>query len=179
MGLDVTAWERVERVDHEGDEPPEPGGYDDHAHLSGDFRERGDDLEPGWYRTGGERHDFRAGSYSGYNWWRAELGALVGTRPEEVWEAAKVAHRETGASLEAVPERYRDLPFVELLDFTDCDGYVGPRTSAALAADFAEWAERAEARAGTIANGDYWIETYREFRRAFEVAARGGAVRFH
>ena len=64
-------------------------------------------------------------------------------------------------------------PFYELINFTDCDGTIGPEVAAKLARDFAEWDERAQ-----VVGGE-WYEAYAEWRRCFEFAAHTGAVRFH
>ena len=116
-----------------------------------DVPAHGDGIAPGIYRAGSEQH-FRAGSYSGYNWWRANLRRLA-----------------VGGNT-----------FGELINFSDCEGFIGPKTSAKLAKDFADWAERAEAFAATLGEeSGYWLARYREWRRAFEAAARGGVVKFH
>lgn len=116
-----------------------------------------------------ETIEFRAGSYSGYNWWREQLCELaLECEPSEVWED---------------PEVYEGQPFVELINFSDAEGAIGPKTSAKLAADFraheprvAAWAEE------HIVEGDnraYFIELFGEWKRAFELAAEDGFLLFH
>jgi hypothetical protein len=124
-------------------------------------------TKPGLYalteRT--EQHSFRAGSYSGYNLWRRLLCRFAhGVEPEEVWQN---------------PRRYKGKLFVELIDFTDCDGRIGAKVSAKLAQDFRDHAKRAKDYATTIEDGGYLWEVYQEFTKAFALAGEDGALAFH
>lgn len=116
-----------------------------------------DGLQDGWYEVEGEG-GFRAGSYGGYNAWRAWLAGMFDMAPRLVW-------RE--------PDRFKGRPFVELINFSDCEGFIGPKTSAKLAKDFREHLEivkgESDLRAATL---------YERFMGAFETAARGGVVKF-
>jgi hypothetical protein len=119
-------------------------------------------------------HEFRAGSYSYYNWWREELCEFaLDTEPEEVW---------------MYPEDFVGRPFVELIDFTDCDGRIGTNVAAKLAADFTIHAARAKRYAARVTHPDSpddpevgagWLQNYRDFARAFRLAAKNGALAFH
>jgi hypothetical protein len=159
MGLDITAYSKLQ---------PMYGRPDDDAiHLyvvEEEFRARGAGIDPGLYALGkdGDFLDFRAGSYSGYNQWRRELSRLaLGVEPEEVWRKW--------------PE-YAGKPFAELIHFADNEGYIGPTVAAKLAADFASFDEKAAA----MPDSDAWFyDRYKLWRSAFELAADGGAVRFH
>lgn len=64
------------------------------------------------------------------------------------------------------------LRFYELIDFSDFEGFMGPRTSSKLLQDFHECREQAR-RSGLD------METYDNFVRAFELGANDGAVEFH
>lgn len=167
MGLDITAYKTVKFV-----RPLKPG-ENSHAewprierlYVNNHFVARADGLKDGLYEVSQEpdgQINFRAGSYSGYNRWRATLAGLVGTTPEAEWE------KETPSG-----------PFHELINFADNEGIIGPVTSAKLAKDFAEWRERAEKYGRGIDDG-WWWENYQEWQRAFELAASGGGVvKFH
>lgn len=163
MGLDITAYEKVTliRADEPGVDWDEEDGTD--QLYSTHWPERADGLVDGVYRYGGEVLGFRAGSYSGYNRWREDLAKLLGTTPEKVWSDPKPG------------------PFLELIAFADNEGVIGPVTSAKLARDFAEYAGKAETFAATLplSDGPYWLGKYRSWQRAFEIAAKGGAVKFH
>jgi hypothetical protein len=116
-----------------------------------------------------ETTGFRAGSYSGYNWWREQLCRFaLDCDPSEVW---------------GDPDAYAGRPFVELINFSDAEGAIGPRTSAKLAADFraheprvAAWAEE---RIDTEDNRGYFVELFGEWKTAFELAADDGFLIFH
>jgi hypothetical protein len=123
-------------------------------------------MKPGLYEytERSEKHGFSAGSYSYYNGWRRRLCQFAhGVDPEEVWNN---------------PRRHRGKPFVELIDFSDCDGRIGTQVSAKLARDFRDHHKRAADYATTIENGSDWFELYQDFARAFELAAQDGVVRF-
>jgi hypothetical protein len=128
------------------------------GHLAG--------MEPGLYEytAASEQHHFRAGHYDFYNLWREHLSQLaLGVEPSTVWED---------------PEQFAGRPFVELINFTDCDGRVGARLAAKLAADFRAYAVRAEEFAATLEDDGDFINNYRDFTRAFELAAQQGALAF-
>jgi hypothetical protein len=98
-----------------------------------------------------EMHGFQAGSYSGYNAWRADLQRQFN------------------------PDRDPAEPFYELIWFADNEGSIGPEAAADLLKDFEQHA--AEYRPGDY--GDYFREKYADWTRAFQLAAVGGLVRFH
>lgn len=122
-------------------------------------------LEGGCYETtdATEEHDFRAGSYGGYNQWRADL---------QEWFN---------------PLRVTDGPFYELIWFADNEGSIGPEAAVDLLADFREHAAAyAAAHVEDPVTGRYpagegnWYRAkYQDWTRAFELAADGGLVRFH
>jgi hypothetical protein len=148
-----------------------------YVYANDDFPDQAEGYADGFYRIHGESFGFRAGSYSGYNAWRRHLCLMALDRePEDVW---------------ADPEHFAGRPFVELINFSDCEGLIGPKTSAKLARDFAAFAERAEqyvnehSRPDKSGKGDdedevgpWFLESYREWRQAFELAADDGLVRF-
>ena len=157
MGLDITAYSKIRRVEcgnRDGDCWPT------HANLypSADFPDHADGLTEGCYEHDSE-YSFRAGSYSGYSAWRDTLAGLVGLSSPRNWNNSTVG---TGK------------PFAELLYFSDCDGIIGPKTSAKLAADFAQY----EAHARSVLD-EYEMSKYREWMTAFFRAADGGVVCFH
>jgi hypothetical protein len=102
----------------------------------------------------------------------------LGEEPEDVWAEA---------------EDFEGEPFVELINYSDCDGCIGPRTSRKLAEDFRKYAEKAAAyfhehgpnnpnlleRESDYFVHPWWLENYDEWRKAFELASDGGFVEFH
>ena len=152
MGLDIYYYERLRPVDEsEYDEDCDRMAWWS-KHES--FPEQRDGIESPFVEGWGDQGRFRAGSYSGYNAWRAWLSNLVhGVEPKVLWE----------------DESYKGKDFYELINFTDCDGVIGPKTAAKLAGDFAQW----QAKVDELGDkDDVWL--YRQFRHAFETAAFGG-----
>lgn len=168
MGLDIKAVGRLVPVD-----PPHE--YDDDScyergHVAPDrnpdFPGQLDGIEPICHLPANPATfvSFRAGSYSGYNWWRATLCRFaLNVEPEVVWNG---------------PGHYAGKPFVELIHFSDCEGSIGPTVSAKLARDFACFEDNAHAYAAAMTDGEGWFRKYREWREAFELAAQGGFVDF-
>lgn len=154
MGLDIVAYEKADLVrDHD----PASCEDRDHRHvyvLEGFDRSlRG--MEPGCYVASGEEHHFRAGSYSGYNAFRAELASRVGLDVDEVW---------------ADPDAFADRPLFELVNFADNEGSISGAVAGDLLADLDEV---------DVADADgYFLERLADWRRAFEVASPDGFVWF-
>lgn len=120
---------------------------------------------------------FRAGSYSGYSSWRETLARIAGypiapLPPIGDADRPYAAEHPHSTAAWKTPEVTRALPFYELIDFSDCEGTIGPVTSAKLARDFAAYQEIADGE------GEYFRDVYANFRRAFEAAAQNGAVVF-
>lgn len=177
MGLDITAVEiatLVEdehpREDAEGNwcgEAEEYGGKGHiHVYIDDGFEHAlGSLLRDRCYQVSGDTMGFRAGSYSGYNWFREALSkAALGVEPRAVWDD---------------PDSYRDKPFVEMINFSDCEGVIGPEVCAELAKDFRD--HREDVREALVAESeDGWYgEKYDEWQAAFELAADTGLVQFH
>lgn len=132
------------------------------------FIEHADSLKDnGVYQIDGEEHRFRAGSYGGYNQFRKKLCiSALGVNDEEVFNN---------------PEKFKGKPFFEMIFFSDCEGVIGPKTSAKLAKDFADheaaivglWSQF------TPDWREYYLGRYADWKRAFELAADDGFVDFH
>ena len=163
MGLDITAVSQAVKTDLTFEQYDEDSAlWDTHEHIweETDFPARADGLPAGVYRVDGETLGFRAGSYGGYNAWRDTLSrTMLGVSAETVW-----ANRQG----------YQEAPFYPLIDFSNCEGVIGPQTSALLARAFARFAAKAAA-----VPDDYWREKYALWHRAFTLAADHGFVRFH
>lgn len=172
MGLDITAYRQLkEERKAFGDDD----GYPEKLTRlwnNKDFPNSFEGLKEKTLYSYADSHGFRAGSYGGYNAWREWLAALVGYKETEYVasfgglqkaRAAACWEGETG-------------PFSELINFSDCDGTIGPKAADKLAKDFAEWDERA--KAADRADG-YNYSRYKEWRKACEMAADGGAIAFH
>lgn len=168
MGLDVSVvmgiGKRIRaKVSEEDDD------YDTRVHLyvaAPEWEARLAPFKPGVYTCEARyEHGFRAGSYSGYNAFRMQLcrtAHKVG--PEAIW-----------ADTSGV---YDGKPFVELINFSDCEGFIGPDVSRKLAADFKT---HRETFASALDEARAWmLERYDLWAKAFEVAAQtNGAVQLH
>jgi hypothetical protein len=169
MGLDILAYRGLTKApEAELDKDGYPVEYNkfhvfDASTITGTEREwpgRTEGVEPGVY-SAADSFGFRAGSYGGYNSWRDWLARISG------WGSAKACwnSRKTGD------------PFYELINFSDCEGIIGPRVAAKLAKDFADHAIKAKALSAE--DDTYYFEKYGDWQKAFEMAADNGAVSFH
>jgi len=145
MGLDISYYRRLVPAP---DAPKDEYGEHDYMQFftlhDGEDR-RAADLKPGVYSFD-ERDSFRAGSYGGYNAWRSELAKFAGYESSTyVWDNR---------------EKVAGQPFVELIDFSDCEGVIGPSVSAKLARDFATF----QVRADTHPDEYCWPERQRQAR---------------
>lgn len=168
MGLDITAYSRLDHVGKHVD----TDWCEDESHVSAFAYDcfpqsfRGIPIlgtktsggtaffEGGCYAITdkSEEHDFRAGSYGGYNAWRTNLAEQFN------------------------PHQDAASPFYELIWFADNEGTIGPEAAADLLADFREHA----AAYVPLANwGEIGVEKYRDWTRACELAADCGLIWFH
>jgi hypothetical protein len=174
MGLDITAYSKLAKnvlaLDEDG-EPLLENYLDTHAKawINPDWPERGEGLEDDAWYTYGQSMGFRAGSYSGYSDWREALAKLAGY-PETETESASFGARYLSS---AACWNGATGPFSELIDFSDCEGTLGPVVSKKLLEDFVTF----DLAARTI--GGRFYERYAEWKQAFELAADDGMVCFH
>jgi len=164
MGLDITAYSDIEFVQSLGDTSPNQAdefyslGYTRIYENDPAFTERGDGLEPGWYKRDGSM-GFRAGSYGGYNMRRRSLAqAVFAVEPEEIWKD---------------PDTYTHNSVSLLIHFTDCDGFIGPVTSKKIYDDLIQIPE--------VAISQWELNEYdflSNFTAAFKLASQNGVVRF-
>ena len=183
MGLDITAYRKLTRLDAVFDADGEPINpetrepLDDYArfYVNSDFPGREGGIEHNAVYAYTEAHGFRAGSYSGYSVWREKLAALA-NYPQVEHERVQgyAPSRVMSSAAAAWSGKCEGMPFVELVNFSDCEGVIGPEVAAKLAKDFAEFEERAKA-----VGDERFYSCYCDWRKAFEMAADSGAVSFH
>lgn len=177
MGLDVTAYSRLQHVGKHEKDPArnegEPGTLDDWCYYDDHVQAYAYDCFPASFRgipilgtkkTGWSSffeggcyaitpetltHRFRAGSYGGYGQWRDDLRQQFNHATEP------------------------DRPFYELIFFADNEGSIGSEAARDLLADFREHADR------YAQVSDWYCGSYQDWTRAFELAADGGLVHFH
>jgi len=101
---------------------------------------------------------FCAGSYGGYNGWRERLFSLVNDgNIQEYWDKSN-----------DLIEKYLEInllnesePFFELINFSDCEGVIGPEVSNKLHIDFETYNNLAKERMD-----DYDYDLYQKFMKA-------------
>ena len=161
MGLDISAYSKIERVEDE-----------DEANIFINRNEpeidQAQDVEEGMYKdsAGCESHDFRAGSYGGYNDFRDTLCQIMhGVPAMEIWKN---------------PETFEGKEFYNLINFSDCEGHFGPTSAKKLHEDFIKYrdkfikgAQKKEPYKG------YYTRVYDDFTLGFEIASKGGVLIFH
>jgi len=162
MGLDISAYSKIK--------PEENGGI----YIGRDEFGTLHDLTDGEYAESSDTiyHEFRAGSYSEYNRWRENLATSIhGVMPSIIWNS---------------PEKYDGKEFIEIINFSDCEGFFGPKVSAKLYNDFAKNRDKfvsvMESRYGKDSGGfsesGYAIRIYDDFTKGFEIAKDSGVLIF-
>lgn len=180
MGLDINAFRRITKIDavFDADGAPidpttsEPVDYSFQACINPDFTGHAEGIEDNAVYDAEETMHFRAGSYGGYSTWRNELAKIAG------YPAG--TYKQYGQDYESHCVACWDGaqgPFAELINFSDCEGLIGAKVATKLAADFAEFDEKAKAHTGGVWE-DRFYPKYQEWRTAFEMASDGGAVQF-
>ncbi len=178
MGLDVTAYKGLKKIECHFDADGEPidpasGEYIEdqfQPYINPDFPGRADGVEHKAVYSYADSLDGWSGGYTRYNWWREELAKLAGYPAIAADRSGfgDLTLRHDQSAFEAT-----EGPFWELICFSDCEGVIGSVISKKLAADFADHEEKA------AAIGDYFYEKYIQWKAVFEFAAQDGAVDFH
>lgn len=179
MGLDVTAYSKIQKMDavfdHNGQaiDPETQEALEDIVQfkVNYDFPTRADNIEDGCVYRYSEFVRLHAGSYGGYNFWRNELAKMAR------YGAVAVDRYNTGNIQMRYDQGAWDTdngPFWELITFSDCEGVIGGTTCAKLAKDFAAYQSQAD-----VHPDEQFRSKYAEWRTAFDLAADGGAVDFH
>lgn len=71
-----------------------------------------------------------------------------------------------------------NIPFIELISFSDCEGYIGPIVSSKLYQDFESNRDKA-VEFGKSKKSSWFIQLYDDFMEGFRIASNDGAVCFH
>jgi len=161
MGLDITAYENVEYVencDMDADGYPTDESVQRAPFLNSAFPGREEGARELPFKVLGSELDFRAGSYGGYNRWRAGLAEFANTFTEE-----ELKRRACSPN-----------PFQELIQFSDCEGTIGPVVSEKLYRDFL-----AHEQAAKDLFDEWAFHSYRNWMEAFRLASNGGLVAFY
>jgi len=148
MGLDITVYRNITPVENPKlDEYGDLEGDVFKAYANDGFPGRAEGVENGKVYGYAETFGFPAGSYSGYNNWRNNLAKLAGY-----------------ASAESVWENVTDGPFADLINFSDCEGIIGPVVAKKLLNDFLQFDEKAK----THAPNTWFYDSYKNWTKAFD-----------
>jgi hypothetical protein len=170
-GLDVTAYEKLTIVSSpKFDKDGEPIGKNQIKLAPVKFVERFDGLAAGNVYHYQSSFDFRAGSYSGYNYWRNELAKLAGNKQTPY----KSFKGEIELRYDATVWKNHRGPFWELIDFSDAEGVIGPVVCKRVYEDFIRY--QAEAKKHP---DEYFRSSYEDWKKAFAMCANNGAIVFH
>jgi hypothetical protein len=162
IGSNIKILENV-LLDEGGDPVDEHGELLDHFYpwVNKNYPSHAEGIKSKAFYGYEEEFRFRAGSYGGYNAWRDKLAQLAGYKSaEDVWANPDLKEA-----------------FVELINFSDCEGVIGSKFSTKLLKDFIDF--DAKASDFELNDGGYFYRLYQEWRKAFELAAQNGAVEFH
>ena len=171
MGLDVSSFSKLKPApDAERDEDGDLADYENHTQFydNPDFPGRIEGVVAEQAYTIEGECDHLSMGYGRYNGWRDELAKLAGYPLESYQNYGARAESHCVACWNGAAG-----PFAEQINFSDCEGTIGPVVSAKLAKDYAEFADKAEQ-----VGGAFW-DYYQKWRRAFELGADSGAVNFH
>ena len=173
MGLDILAISKLRLMTPEVkaalDRLPELSTDDEPVLTVTDRTKKGDccrclDMTNGdYYKTAeSEEYDFRAGSYSSYGKFRNSLADVFHhCSARDVWD--KESH-------------FKGKPFYELIDFSDCEGVIGPEVCAKLHEDFVKG--RSKFASECERDSDWMLAVYDSFTKAFELAKDDGIIVF-
>lgn len=160
MGLDITARKNLKEIENPiVDEDGYPEDWDNQWKPGAsmewseeNFPGRGEGVDANAVYEWEDSFEFRAGSYIGYGMWRRELDRFKG-----------------------------DVAFQELINFADNEGVIGSVVSKKLYNDFCAYEKEAEEYSKSVENsdGEWFIYSYRNWKKAFEYASQNGAVDFH
>lgn len=176
MGLDITAYSNVKRlhahVNEDGEAIYDASGqevaeYWFHVWKNPEFPGRADDLIDGAVYTYEDCTGHGIG-YGGYYWWRNELAALSGYPIAEHSVSFGREANHFGGALNA-----ESGPFYELINFSDCEGFIGTEVATKLLSDFKEFYDRAEEIGGKF------FEQFKYWKSAMEMASKNGCISFH
>jgi hypothetical protein len=174
MGLDIRAFNGLQKCEIQSEDAYSK--YPNCAHLRPEdlFFNQSGGLD-GYYIHSGDYMTFRAGPYSAYGKWRRMLAEMIGyPNIDSLWE---VVRRDVSIG-EVLSERTSiNIPFIELLYFSDCEGVIGEKVAGKLYNDFVNNRDKAAIYSVSIKNSD-WLSLYDDFTKAFRIASNNGCVEF-
>lgn len=101
------------------------------------------------------KYSFRAGSYSGYFAWKSQLVDLAGYKSSDADESIRAWY--VG-------------PFIEQIDFSDCEGVMNTEVSKKLYEDYLAYDHLAQLIGG------HFYEKYKDFKESYKIASENNGV---
>lgn len=170
MGLDVSAYNNLKYLEPlNWDRYEELYEYPDKEvialHVNSHFPDSSVGVVEGIYSRTEDTEYFgwHAGSYGGYSIFRERLAESTGYSTRECWND---------------PEKFKDFPFYELVNFSDAEGTIGTEASKALYQDFLD---NRQAFVDHIGENLPWgfVERYDDWTKGFWIASNNGYVDLH
>ena len=160
MGLAVKVYKNIKKIDQNSDDHDFIAYVDHHT-----WKDHIKNLEEG-AKYVGECHGTDVGySYSTHTWFRNKLMSLV-------------LDKEIDKFYEHIDSNL-DMPFIEFINFSDCEGCIDWETSAKLCQDFIDWKERVieefPIKPVNIEN-KLFVQRYEAWMEVFELAKDNGVV---
>lgn len=174
MGLDISVYSYIEEV-------KDVEKYDEDAlcefyntYNNNNFLIQLDGLKTNTYyriTTNSEYYSFHAGSYGSYNSWRNQLSIMIGYESaQDAWNNFNYNIR--CYKLKKIQKEPYIKPFILLIYFSDCEGYISSNISKILYEDFVKYDNLA------MKQDKYFYEKYCYWKEAFRIASEDGFVRF-
>lgn len=178
MGIDVSAYKQIKKIECHFDADGEPIRSDTGEPIDWDdwvqfyknphFPGRADDIEDKAVYQYEDVDGFLSASYGYYNRMRDRLAEIAGCPLEQYEQYGRIKESHCIACWNGAKG-----PFSELINFSDCEGVIGARVSAKLAKDFSDFQDKADA-----SNDAQFLQFYNSMKAAFETASDNGAVQF-
>lgn len=169
MGLDITAFSNVRAIGPMPEDVDWDEIYDNDQRIifvNPHFPLSGQGLLDNYIYDVSQSKaiSFAAGSYGGYNVFRSLLAKAAGYDHEDAWSDEK---------------DFQEAPFFEIVNFSDCEGTIGPVAALHLYHDFVTHRDKfiEEVKDDTWKNSR--IARYDFFTKAFRLASDKGFVIFH
>jgi hypothetical protein len=180
MGLDILAVSNIQYCDIQNEDAYVR--YNNCINLKQNdiYFNQSSGIKDGYYTFKNEI-SFRAGAYSSYGIWRRMLAEMLNYNYQDLITSIDLTYNRNKTISELFQEPiefdYESIPFIELLYFSDCEGFIGTEISKELLKDFTQNQILAIEFSEKRKNKD-WLSLYTDFLKAFEIASKDGCLRF-
>jgi len=189
MGLDITAYRKLERIsgaqrNEDGEVILDDGqtlewypGYPYLTiHQNDELVGRERPLEIGGLYRSDESHGFCAGSYCWYSDWRNHLARIVGWPKHS--RASHGSHLSSRHDYARSAWNATEGKLWEWISFSDCEGIIGSIAAKKIYAEMLEIKITLDDFDDKCQYSNF-MDKWDDWLKAFEMAADGGAVEFH